>query len=328
MNEILIVFRHNIRRAISKKNYILLTILLTFISISLAIYFTSKFEMKGNIAYVTQEGKNDIHVEGFHIKNINKIPSMSEFVMKKYDAAVIPKENGQIEVKTIKEHDFKEKIERAFQQKSIGSFHQNEVRKVGTNILGYLCMFVLLESIMFMSFFTEDKENRTFTRIVSSPIRIHHYLFAHFLFTFLIVYIQILLILIVEKIVFQVNIGFSYLEYSYLLAILVMIATSFSLFMSTIIETTDNTMMLSSSIIVFTSILSGSFFALKQNDGIVDWFVQILPQKQYLSIIDGVENGYNIARYGGAITYISFIILLFFMLSIIICKKRVQEGRY
>ncbi|MGG2092901.1 ABC transporter permease [Bacillus sp. S13(2024)] len=328
MNEIFIVFRHNIRRAISKKNYILLTILLTFISISLAIFFTSKFEMKGNIAYVTQEGRSNIHVEGFNIKNTNKIPSMSEFVMKKYDAAVIPKENGQIEVKTLKEHNFKEKVEMVFQQKSIGSFHQDELRKVGTNILGYLCMFVLLENIMFMSFFTEDKENRTFTRIVSSPIRISNYLFAQYLFTFLIVYIPTFLILIVEKVMFQVDIGFSFLEYSYLLAILVMIATSFALFMSTIIETTDNTMMLSSSIIVFTSILSGSFFALKQNDGIVDWFVRILPQKQYLTFIDGVENGYNIARYGGAITYICFVVLLFFVLSIIICKKRVQVGRY
>ncbi|MEH7460796.1 ABC transporter permease [Bacillus thuringiensis] len=328
MNEILIVFRHNIRQAISKKNYILLTILLTFISISLAIFFTSKFELKGNIAYVTKEGKSDIHVEGFNIKNTNEMPRMSEFVMKKYDAAVIPKDNGEIEVRTIKEHDFKEKVEIAFQQKSSGSLQPGGVRKIGTNILGYLCMFVLLESVMFMSFFTEDKENHTFTRTVSSPIRISNYLFAHFLFTFLIVYIPTFIILIVENIVFQVDIGFSYLEYSYLLAILVMIATSFALFMSTIIETTDNTMMLSSSIIVFTSILSGSFFAFKQNDGIVDWFVRILPQKQYLSIIDSFENGYNIARYGGAITYISFIILLFIMLSIIICKKRVQEGRY
>ncbi|WP_020059618.1 ABC transporter permease [Bacillus sp. 123MFChir2] len=328
MNEILIVFRHNIRRAISKKNYILLTILLTFISISLAIFFTSKFEMKGNIAYVTKEGKGHIKIEGFNIKNTNQIPSMSEFVMKKYDAAVIPKENGQIEVKTLKEDDFKEKVEMAFQQKSIGSFHQDKVRKVGTNILGYLCMFVLLESIMFMSFFTEDKENRTFTRIVSSPIRISNYLFAQYLFTFLIVYAPTFLILIVEKVMFQMDIGFSFLEYSYLLAILVMIATSFSLFMSTIIETTDNTMMLSSSIIVFTTILSGAFFVLKDKNGIVDWFVRILPQKQYLSFIDGVENGYNLAQYGGAITYISFTILLFFMLSIIICEKRVQEGRY
>src|SRR5262249_24246533 len=153
--------------------------------------------------------------------------SMSEFVMKKYDAAVIPKENGQIEVKTIKEHDFKEKVESTFQQKSMDSFHQDKVRKVGTNILGCLCMFVLLESIMFMSFFTEDKENRTFTRILSSPIRIRKYLFAHFLFTFLIVYVPTFLILIVEKAMFQVDIGFSYLEYSYLLAILVTMATSF-----------------------------------------------------------------------------------------------------
>lgn len=328
MNEILIVFRHNIRRAISKKNYMLLTILLTFISISLAIFFTSKFEIKGNIAYVTQEGKSDIHVEGFRIKNTNEIPSMSELVMKKYDAAVIPKENGQIEVKTIKEHDFKEKVERAFQQKSIDSFDQNEVRKVGANILGYLCMFVFLESIMFMSFFTEDKESGTFNRIATSPIRIHHYIFAQYLFTFLIVYVPTFLVLIIEKVMLQVDIGFSFLEYSYLLAILVMIATSFALFMGTIIETTDNTMMLSSSIIVFTTLLSGTFFTLKDKNGIVDWFVRILPQKQYLTFIDGVENGYNLARYGGAITYISFIILLFFMLSVIICKKRVQEGRY
>lgn len=327
MNEIGIIFKHNLNRVLSKKGYVFLTIMLTSVSIALAIFFTSKFEMKGNIAYVTNGKHVEIQAEGFQVTKVKEAPSMSEFVMKKYDAAIAMKENGQLDIKTIKGKAFKEEIENAIGKKRNQSVHTKETRKIGTNILGYVCMFVLLGSVMFMHFYKEDREKKILIRIVSSKIRINNYLLGHILFVFCMLYIPIFLILMIEKSIFNVKIGFSYLEYSYMLAILVLLGISFSLFMSTIIKKEDNVVMLSSSIIVLTSIVAGLFFPVKDNGTIIDWFVRMLPQKQYLLFIESIENGHRIIDNIGHFIYVVIIMMLFFAMSVWMHNKMVKTGK-
>ncbi|MGR5861899.1 hypothetical protein ACT7CY_16390 [Bacillus pacificus] len=106
MNEIRSIFENNMNRVLSKKGYIFLTITFLSISIALAIFFTVKFEMQANVAYV---GKMDsyVSIQGINLVQVNKMPAMSEFVTKKYDAVITPVGNGELEVKTIRGSEFK-----------------------------------------------------------------------------------------------------------------------------------------------------------------------------------------------------------------------------
>ncbi len=45
-------------------------------------------------------------------------------------------------------------------------------------------MFILISTVMFMSFYAEEREKGMFTRIVSSKIFIANYLLGHIIFTF------------------------------------------------------------------------------------------------------------------------------------------------
>lgn len=327
MREIGIIFKHNFNRVCSKKGYIFLTVALISASITFAIFFTSKFDVKGSIAYVADGDYSKLQEKGFHITKVHQVPNMSEFVMKKYDAAVIQKEAGQIEVKTIRGSNFEKEIKGAILGKDNESSYRTESRKIGTNILGYLCMFILLGSVMFMHFYNEDREKKVLNRIMSSEMRGSHYLLGHILFVFCMVYFPAFLILIIAKSMVRIDIGMSYLEYSYLLAILVLLGTSFALFVSTVINKEDNVVMFSSSVIVLTSVVSGLFFSIKNHGTIVDWLVGLLPQKQYLLFVESIESGNRIVDSIGNLLYVVTIICIFLGLSIWVHNKMVKMGK-
>ncbi|HGP3673257.1 MULTISPECIES: ABC transporter permease [Bacillus cereus group] len=324
MNEIRSIFENNMNRVLSKKGYIFLTITFLSISIALAIFFTVKFEMQANVAYV---GKMDsyVSIQGINLVQVNKMPAMSEFVTKKYDAVITPVGNGELEVKTIRGSEFKKELEKTIQKNNNIPFQSK--RKIGTAILGYTCMFILISTVMFMSFYAEEREKGMFTRIVSSKIYIANYLLGHIIFTFFMLYIPTILVLIIEKNMFKVDIGFSYLQYSFLIGLLILFGISFSLFMSTVVNKIDNAVSISSSIIVLTSILSGVFFTVKEKGTIFDWIVSLFPQKQYLLFAESIENGNRFVNSVGHLLYILVIIAVFFALSIWLNRKKVILGK-
>lgn len=48
-----------------------------------------------------------VSIQGINLVQVNKMPAMSEFVTKKYDAVITPVGNGELEVKTIRGSEFK-----------------------------------------------------------------------------------------------------------------------------------------------------------------------------------------------------------------------------
>ncbi|EJR55649.1 hypothetical protein IIM_00741 [Bacillus cereus VD107] len=324
MNEIKSVLKNNMNRALSKKGYIFLTITFMSISIALAIFFTVKFEVKENVAYV---GRMDspVSIKGINLVQVNEMPAMSEFVTKKYDAVIVPAEDGKLEVKTIRGSEFKKELEKTIQKND--NIPLQSKRKIGTAILGYTCMFILISTVMFMSFYTEEREKGIFTRIVSSKIYIANYLLGHIIFTFFMLYVPTILVLIIEKNIFKVDIGFSYLQYSLLIGLLILFGISFSLFVSTVVNKIDNVVSISSSIIVLTTILSGVFFTVKERGTIFDWIVKAFPQKQYLLFAESIENGNRFVNSVGHLLYIFVITVVFFSLSIWLNRKKVILGK-
>ena len=102
MSGILTILKNNFFRSLARKNYIIIMLLITALSIFLAVYFTSKLEIKGNIAVVSNSGLLKINSKYFEEIDLDRAPPTSELVMNKYDAVVIDKGNGGYEIRTIK----------------------------------------------------------------------------------------------------------------------------------------------------------------------------------------------------------------------------------
>ena len=321
------VFIHNCRRAKSKKHIIVISLCITVLTILLAIYFTSKFEIKGNVALITN-GEASIDSEFYQITAFKEKPPMSSLVMNKFDAIVIDHGDGKFDIQSIKGEEFDKKLTLALIDPSLLLFEEEETRGRGTNIVGFLVMFVFLQGLMYMSYFSEDKQTGMFKRVIGTPTSVISYLFAHCSFNFLMTFLPTVLGLVIAKEILLVDIGFGYLQYAFIVGLLSLLATAFTLFMNVISDNHDNMMALSSSIIFITTILAGCFYSFGNNEMTIDYFTKWLPQKYLMTLVQGMENGKSLYQMNRELLYLLFFSLILLCIGTYECTRRLKKGRY
>lgn len=324
------ILKNNFHRVISKKSIIVTTIIFVPLMIMAAVYFTGKMEIKGTIAVVSENKSVNLNTKHLNVKMLDKRPNISELLLNKYDAVLEDKGNGKIQITTIKGEKFKNTIKNYLKlpQNIKGNIDIGEKRGVGTNILGFLIMIILVQSVGLMVLYPEDRDFKTFRRMLVSPVSEGKYLLAQGIFNFIIIYIPVFLAIVITKAVFNVNIGFSYGNLAILLSIITFLGTAFALFITSAIDDLESSLMLGSVIITLTSILSGSFYSFSDNNKILDMIVNILPQKSYLTLVQGVENGKSILNYKLELSYIVILILVLFTLASLMTKKSLKTGKY
>ncbi len=325
---ILTILRNDFRRAGVNKGYIAVSLGITFAMILLAIFFTSKFEVKGNIALVTNQTGSAIQSNYFHVTQLAEEPPKSQLVMNKYDAIVVEEEKGQYRINTIRNAEFEDNLRRMLGNPAAFKPAAEAERKAGANILGYLTLFLLMQGLFFMTYFTQDKESGNFKRIVTSPASAASYFSAHVVFNVFMIVVPTMLVLTVCKELLRVDIEFTYLQYAGLVTVLALFSSIFALFMSSLIEKSDNVMTGAGTIVVFTSILSGSFGAMRTGSGVFNNLLKLLPQNSYLMLARGIETGRNLNYYLPHAGYLLLLMVLMTGTAFLVCTGRFKEGRY
>jgi ABC-2 type transport system permease protein len=313
--------RNNYYRISSRRYYIIISLLMTMISIFFAVYLTSKLEVKGSIAVVTKS-----KVSVFQSKYIKFTPMVTEpplyqLLLGKYDGVIIDKGNGKYDVDTIKSDDFKKMLEVIVKNPKGFRPEMKDTRGIGTNIIGYLLMFILLQSVLFMFSLAEDMELKQIERIAAAPVSFFKYLLSHFIFNFSLIFIPAFFILVMMKGVFGLNIGFNLLQYMALLGLICDLGISFAMFINALVKVSDTANMMGSSIVVLTTILSGSFYSFEKGNKILEKVLWVLPQKDFLSFVQGLESGKAVSEMILQLSYVIIVTLVFFIFSIIKIKK-------
>mgnify|MGYP001398934114 CR=1 FL=1 len=313
--------RNDFYRISTRKYYILISVLMTMISIVLGVYLTSNLQTKANIAIVSKSTTSSFQSKYANVTLLDKEPEKYELVLSKYDGVIIDKGNGKYAVDTIKNEDYRKTLEMVLKNPKDFKPENKDSRGIGTTIIGYLLMFILLQGVLFMFTLAEDIELKQIERIASAPISFIKYLLSNFIFNFFIVFLPAFLILAVMKDIFGYNIGFSLVEYAGLLGIIVSFGIAFAMFINSIVKVSDIANMMGSSIVVLTTILAGSFYSFENGNKILEKAIWILPQKDFLSFVQGLENGKNIITIIPQLSYVIVISLVFFIFSIIKIKK-------
>ncbi|MDP4094662.1 MAG: ABC transporter permease [Bacillota bacterium] len=327
MSTFINVLRNNYFRMLEKKNYFIIMLVVTVITIMLAVYFTAKLEVKGNVALVsTSQNLKFTSSKYIKISLLDKVPPKSQLIMNKYDAVVIDEGNGKFSIQSIKNKDFSQKILEAVTGNGKLSFRNETKRGAGSNIIGYLIMFIFLQGMMYMTLYSEDKENRAFKRIGTSPVSLTAYLISHCVFDFILSIIPTFTVLVVCKELFKINIGFGYPQYLFLLGILTLISTAFALFMSSIFDKSDNYLMMGQMIAILTTILAGSFYSFENNNSIMKAIINILPQKSYLNLVRGLEQGKTMVNFMPELAYLTVLTVMLFSAGTIICRRKLKHG--
>ncbi|WP_454051987.1 ABC transporter permease [Clostridium sp. Marseille-Q7071] len=317
------MIKNNFIRILQNKFYIINIILIIPTMIFIAIYFTGRLEIKANLAVV---GANNLPINSNSIKvnYINKEPQLSDLVLNKYDA-VIKSNNGVYEVITVKSHKFKENIEKLLKRESIDNVFSSENRGIGTNILGYLTMFILLQGLMFFTLFYEERDKGISKRVLSHPITAMNYFLAHAISCFIMVFLPITIIILISVNILNLNTNISNIQFIFILGILCILGSAFGLFISSLVKSEDNATLFGSMLLVITTLISGSFCSI-DSQGVIGKIGKILPQRKIVDYTIAVENNRTL-DYRGLIMIILLSIILF-MLAYIINNKKFRNGNF
>lgn len=320
------VFKNNFSRFIHRKVMIIAILVLTIGAIVAAIFISSKTKTVANIAFVSQRDSFEMESLDKEYPNLNLIllhepPEMSEMVSGKYDAIVAENADSTYDIQTIKSDEIAGTIEDILYHRLDNVQQSIQSRGVGTTILGYLVMFILMEASMLMFLFSDDKEHKQIIRVAASPISFTGFLAAHSSFTFTFLFCPTIIILFVIKFIFGRNLGFSYLQYTLLIALICAFATAFTLFLHSFFDKSDTANMAGSVIIILTSVLAGSFYSFDKGNKMLEQIIRFLPQKSYLTLVDKIERGMHWGEIYIQLLYILVLTLVFFGFAIIITRN-------
>lgn len=313
MSTFFAVIKNNLFRLMAQKSRIFLYCALSIGAIIAALFFQNHSEKLGTVAIVSEQTtlKNSPFID---VVLLTEKPPLSDLVLGKYDAFVSLNQNNQYEIETIKGEEFKQKLIDILDN-PLADFSDNIApRKIGTNIIGFLMMFILIQGSSMMFLFAQDKEQGQLYRIATAPIPFFSYLLVQVCFVFLFLFIPPVLVFSLISFFIPITLGFSAIIFVGLIALICLLATTFALFINTIVQSGDSANMLTSAFVVITSILAGCFYPFEPNNVIAKKCIDFLPQKIILNLSTQLEqHTFSTNQYPYLIALTVFLFCLFIL---------------
>ena len=115
---------------------------------------------------------------------------LSELVSGEYVAYIEICDNGKIEVTSLKSNQDTNAIKTLFETGKLPEDYKSEddirnERGIGTNILGFITMLILMQGVALSVLYPEERIKKTLCRVMCSPVSSMSYLSAQFIFTLL-----------------------------------------------------------------------------------------------------------------------------------------------
>ena len=261
-------------RIVSTAVYSALTLCMVFV----AVYMTRAQQVKARVVLVAASASDAPDLSSaLDVTVLAEKPPRSDLVEQQYDAYVTVDSAGNYQIETLRNDDFKTMLLVLLKTPNADLSGAKTERGVGVNIIGFMMMFLLMVSFSNLFGFADDKEKGQLRRIVAAPTSFGWYLGAHCVFCLSLLLPEYLLLVVLKLCGW--DLGFSLLQYAGLMAALACLGISLALFLNTLIKKPDNASMLGNSILVLTSVLSGSFYSFGKNSAALDAVTKVLPQK-------------------------------------------------
>lgn len=323
------LLKNEFERIKHKKPVLVIAFIVMPLLIAVAIFFSGHSATKETIAFLSQDSTVDLQSEQYEIKTVEKAPVLSQLVRGEYVAYVTKSEDGSYTVMSLKSENDKTAIQTLFQTGHFPAGYKSDDQKrqergVGTNILGFITMLVLMQGGALTTLYPEDRVNKTFRRIMTSSVSVSNYLSAQLIFTMVCLYVPTFAAICVIHFIFGANIGFSLGMIALLLLILTLFATAFALFISTVLE--RNTNLVTSGVSIVTCILAGCFIPIAANNPVFSWICKAIPQTEYMNLVHGIEFGGCLNQYAGAIIYILLWTALLLLGGTLTAKNKIEKG--
>ena len=157
--------------------------------------------------------------------------------------------------------------------------------------IGYLVVFMLFSAVNLSALTIRDRENRTYYRLLSSPITARAYVFSNAIVNIVLMMIQIAATLFVMTRFFHIEPGIPLWQMFLILSLFALVAVSLS---QVIVAFSDSTMMangIQTMVIMPTSPLAGCVFPLTVMPEAIQRIADFLPQYWSLDTFGKLQQG-------------------------------------
>ncbi|CAM3636943.1 ABC transporter permease [Cohnella lubricantis] len=164
--------------------------------------------------------------------------------------------------------------------------------------LGFLIMFLLFSAVNMSNLIIKEREDRTFLRLLSSPVTARGYVFAHVLVAFIIQLLQIAFTLFMMKNVFHIDSGVPYGEMLATMLLFSLTAIGLALLITAFAKNSKNAGAMQNLIITPSCLLAGCFFPAEIMPDTVRHISNFLPQRWILDTITKLQEGQTLGSLG------------------------------
>lgn len=309
------LFSHYILRLMQNKKNLILYLCLTIGSIMMAIVLSSQKTSFAHVAVLQDSSLPSLYQNNVDIQYVTSYPDETDLITKKYDA-VVEMKNQQLSIHSYKNDKFCEQL--LYLLTNSTNTISNK-QHTGETIFGFMMMFVMMEALFYTTLYGEDKDTRMLKRIGLSGFSIIKYLIVHSGMSIFLSFGSTWLVLFVAK-MFNIDIGMSLGQYAILIFILTVFATAFAMMMNSLLDR-ESTGLTASSLIVLTSLLSGTFYSFVSEDGIIGLCIRFLPQKVFMDFASHINHLTSTQWMG--VGYIGGMIFVFLIIALVMTKKSI-----
>jgi ABC-2 type transport system permease protein len=164
--------------------------------------------------------------------------------------------------------------------------------------VGFLVSFMMFSAVGLTEIILKEKENRTFLRLLSSPISARAYVFSNVAVSLLVLLFQSFMTLVFMKYVFRIDSGIPFGQMYAVLVLFALAAISLALLIVSLAKNSNAAGALQNLIITPTCLLAGCFFPISIMPDTVKKISNFMPQHWLLDTIDKLQNGSSFGSLG------------------------------
>ncbi|MGG0456673.1 ABC transporter permease [Bacillus mycoides] len=176
--------------------------------------------------------------------------------------------------------------------------------------MGYLIMFMLFSAVNLSGFILKEKENRTYFRLLSTPIDGKKFILSNVAVNMMILTVQIVIAVLFMTNVFHTNINMPFIVMIGVLMLFALIAIGLSLVIVSFSKSSTASNAMQNIVIVPTCLLAGCYFPYDIMPKAVQKVADFLPQRWLLDTISKLQQGIPFSE-----LYLNILILFAFAIA-------------
>ena len=156
---------------------------------------------------------------------------------------------------------------------------------------GFLIMIMMMSAANLAEIILAEKENRTYFRLLSTPITAGKYIFSNVLVNMMVMLVQVLITLIFLSYVFHIDLNVPFWKVFVVMAIFSLISVGLSLVIVAFSNSRSASNALTNLIILPTVMLSGCFWPVEVMPKSIQKISEFLPQRWTLDTLTKLQDG-------------------------------------